>query len=84
MTPAEKYDLAKAAPKGLYRLTLTAEAFALAVSKNSIYAGVMALKRKDGRWDAMVPMVAAGFLIQLREEGEHLTDVVVRHLTVKS
>lgn len=76
--PAEKYRLPE--QPALYRLTLTSEAYALALSRSKPIAGFMALARKDGRWDVMVSTATADQLNQHREPGEHLTDVVVRLL----
>jgi hypothetical protein len=82
MPAAHKYLMQvlfdKKAP--LYRLTLTAEAFVLAVQRSKPIAGVSAVARVDGGWDVMVTMATADQLNQHRLEGEHLTDVVVRLL----
>lgn len=75
-----KYRMQKTPETGLYRLTLTAEAFALAVAKSAPIAGFMAFARFDGKWDVMVSTATADTLNQQRLRGEHLTDVVVRLL----
>lgn len=82
MTAAHKYLMPAVAAKGggLYRLTLTAEAFALALQHSKPIAGVQALTRADGKWDTFVSLATADQLNQHRLEGEHLTDVVVRLL----
>jgi hypothetical protein len=70
----------KPSTKGLYRLTLTAEAFALAVAKGSPMAGYQAIARTDGKWDCVVSPSIGDQLEQMKEEGEHKWDVVVRLL----
>jgi hypothetical protein len=82
MAAAHKYLMQAAFNKKapLYRLTLTAEAFALAVLRSKPIAGVQAVARCDGKWDVMVSTATADQLNQNRLEGEHLTDVVVRLL----
>lgn len=67
-------------PSGMYRLTLTAEAFALAVLKSKPIAGVAAASRPDGKWDVIVSMATANQLRQQGEPKENLSDVVVRLL----
>ncbi len=79
MTTKLKYR-AQTVTKGMYRLTLSAEAFALAIFKSVPISGYVAYPRLDGQWDVMVSPATADQLQQQREEGEHLTDVVVRLL----
>jgi len=76
-----KYRMQEADPKkGMYRLTLTAQAFALVVLKSKPLSGYQAFARIDGKWDVMISPSAADQLQQQRMEGEHLTDVVERIL----
>ena len=81
---SNKYLMQTMPKDGLYRLTLTAEAFALAVAKSKPVAGCMAFHRTDGKWDVMVTTAVADQLNQLKEEGEHKWDVVVRLLKEKA
>ena len=79
-----KYRMQEAdAKKGFYRLTLTAQAFTLAIAKSKPIAGYMAYARIDGQWDVMVSLATANQLQQQRLDGEHLTDVVERLLKEK-
>ena len=80
ITPALKYRIQSPPKGGQYRLTLTAEAFSLAIAKSKPISGFMALPRLDGKWDVMVSPAVADTLKQQRQEGEHLTDVVSRIL----
>lgn len=76
-----KYRVQKAdANKGYYRLTLSANAFALAVLKSKPISGYVAYPRIDGQWDIMVSPATADQLQQQRLDGEHLSDVVERLL----
>jgi hypothetical protein len=63
-----------------YRLTLSAEAFALAIVRSKPIAGALAPHRLDGKWDVMVSPATADLLNQQRLEGESRSDVVVRLL----
>ncbi len=63
-----------------YRLTLSAEAFALAVLNSGTISGYNAVPRLDGQWDVMVALETANELQKQRKDGEHLTDVVERIL----
>ncbi len=73
---------AKTAP--LYRLTLSPEAFALAITRKSPAAGKCAFLRPDGKWDTMVTIACADLLKQVANEGENLSDTVIRTLTKES
>jgi hypothetical protein len=84
MALEDKYLMQNTPKAGLYRLTLTAEAFALAVAKSKPIAGIMAFARKDGKWDVMVSPATADQLEQLKQDGEHKWDVVVRLLKDKA
>ena len=64
----------------MYRLTLSAEAFALAVLNSGDIAGFHAVSRLDGQWDVMVATETAKKLQAQRQDGEHLTNVVERTL----
>ena len=66
--------------KEFYRLTLSAEAFALAVLNSGTISGYVAYSRLDGQWDVMVSPKTADDLNKQRKDGEHLTDVVERTL----
>lgn len=68
---------------GLYRLTLSAEAFALAVQRSKPVAGLVAFARTDGKWDVGVKMSTADTLKQQAEPGENLSDTVLRLLKEK-
>lgn len=65
----------------LFRLTLSPQAFALALSKNSPWAGFAANKRKDGKWDVCIRIASANLLKQIALPKENLSDTVVRHLS---
>lgn len=77
----DKYLIQTAPKDGLYRLTLTAEAFALAVTySEGAIAGYAAYPRKDGKWDVMVHPAIAEELDKQKQGDEHKWDVVVRVL----
>ena len=81
MATKMKYRIQQSDPKkGVYRLTLSAEAFALAVLNSGTISGYQALARMDGQWDVMVAPETAKELQAQRKDGEHLTDVVERIL----
>jgi hypothetical protein len=67
--------------KPKYRLTLSAEAFALAVGKKSPLAGEMAFHRPDGRWDIAISMAIAEQLVESALPKENLSDTVIRTLS---
>lgn len=69
------------AAKNAYRLTLTSEAFALAVAKSKTMAGVAAYARCDGRWDVLVTQATASLLKEMAQPGENLSDIVVKILS---
>lgn len=77
-----KYRMQTPPKAGVYRLTLTASAFALAVAKGGPITGFAAFPRFDGKWDVMVSSATGDQLNQQRLDGEHLTDVVTRILGV--
>lgn len=64
----------------LYRLTLSPEAFTLAIAKKSPIAGKFAAHRADGKWDVGVTLATADQLKQVANAGENLSDTVVRLL----
>lgn len=70
--------------KGLYRLTLAPEAFALAVQKSNAISGLCAFKRVDGKWDVGVTPATADLLKQEAEPGENLSNTVLRILKEKA
>ncbi len=63
-----------------YRLTLTAEAFALALLRSKPLAGRAAVRRPDNKWDVMVTTVTADDLRKQAKPKENLSDAVVRLL----
>ncbi len=75
-----KYRMQTLGKSSVYRLTLSAEAFALAVLNSGEIAGYTAVSRCDGQWDVMVKPGVAEQLNAQRQKGEHLTDVVERTL----
>lgn len=79
-----KQKYAKPPNGDVFRLTLQPSAYATAVSKGSRWAGFSALKRLDGRWDVFVPMSSINLLKQLANEGEDLSDAVLRILLKNS
>ncbi len=81
MTTQQKLKYrAQTVKSGMYRLTLSAEAFALAVLNSGEISGFVAYPRLDGQWDVMVKPEVAADLNKQRKDGEHLTDVVERIL----
>ena len=67
-------------PTPLFRLTLSAEAFALALTKSKPLAGKVAYSRPDGKWDVGVTPATADQLHQMAEPKENLSDTVLRIL----
>jgi hypothetical protein len=68
-------------PTPLFRLTLSAEAFVLAITKSKPLAGKAASARPDGKWDVFISVSAADQLMQMSEPKENLSDTVVRILS---
>jgi len=68
-------------PTSLFRLTLSVEAFALALAKSKPLAGKVAYARPDGKWDVGVSPSAADQLMQMATPGENLSNTVVRLLS---
>ncbi len=64
----------------MYRLTLTPEAFALALLRSKPLAGRMAVRRPDNNWDVMVTTVTYDDLRKQAKLKENLSDAVVRLL----
>lgn len=64
----------------MYRLTLTAEAFALALLHSKPLAGRMAARRADNKWDVMITEITYGDLCKQAKPKENLSDTVVRLL----
>lgn len=68
---------------GLYRLTLTAQAFAVATVK---YTGKpffkAAIERPDGKWDCAISMSLADQLQTAALPKENLSDTVIRIMSV--
>jgi hypothetical protein len=63
------------------RLTLSSEAFSLAVGKKSKWAGFVANLRTDGKWDVCVLNSTMSLLKQIADPGENLSDTIVRILS---
>lgn len=63
---------------GMYRLTLTAEAFALALQYAENFAGKAAFLRPDGKWDVAVTTAAMKTLQAYAAPKENFSDTVVR------
>jgi len=82
MATKMKYRVQKvqAENKGMYRLTLSPEAFAMAILNSGTISGYVAYSRLDGQWDVMVAPDTAAELNKQRKDGEHLTNVVERIL----
>jgi hypothetical protein len=68
-------------PVPLFRLTLSVEAFTLALAKSKPLAGKVAYSRPDGRWDVGISVSAADQLMQMAEPKENLSDTVIRLLS---
>lgn len=71
----------KQALKIKYRLTLSPEAFALAVGKKSPLAGEVAFRRPDGKWNVAISMAIAEQLVESALPKENLSDTVIRTLS---
>jgi hypothetical protein len=71
----------KPKPTPLFRLTLTVEAFALALAKSKPLAGKLARARPDGKWDVAISTTAADQLMTAATPGENLSNTVIRLLT---
>lgn len=67
--------------KMIFRLTLSAKAFSLAIAAKSKWAGFCANLREDGKWDVCITIATAHLLQQICEPHENLSDTVVRILS---
>lgn len=67
----------------MYRLTLTPEAFALALMRSKPWAGRFAVRRSDNKWDVMVTVPTMEAIKTKAQPGENFSDTVVRVLKVK-
>lgn len=67
----------------LFRLTLTAKAFALAKAHSKPLSGVAVVPRKDGKVDVAITLATANTLFQMAEPKENLSDTVIRLLSKK-
>lgn len=67
-------------PMAMYRLTLTAEAFALALLRSKPLAGRIAQRRADNKWDVMVTETTFRDLLTKAQPEENLSDTVMRLL----
>jgi hypothetical protein len=62
----------------MYRLTLTPEAFALALMHSKPMAGRFAVRRPDNKWDVMITLVTQENIKAKAKPGENFSDTVVR------
>jgi hypothetical protein len=67
----------------MYRLTLTPEAFALALLHSKPMAGRMAVRRPDNRWDVMITVVTFESIKKFALPDENYSDTVVRAIKEK-
>lgn len=67
----------------MFRLTLTAEAFASALLRSKPMAGRMAVRRPDNKWDVMVTEITFNDIRKAAKPGENFSDTVVRLIKQK-